>query len=131
MASHFGADCLPNPLQRDADGKVACDVIWQLPTAAVPGSPTPTACDSLAFLTRASGGRSQLNEAGGQNCMVQQVAVANGHAKDASGWIYDDFSDDAKRQCEATSARRIAFTPDAQPPFGVRVTLDCAPQRIE
>jgi hypothetical protein len=41
------------------------------------------------------------------------------------GWYYDDFSEKLE-ECRPGRPRRIAFSPMARPPNGVRVYLDCA-----
>src|SRR5262249_2137550 len=42
------------------------------------------------------------------------------------GWFYDDFSDDVMKTCLGTSGKqRVSFTPNAKPPTGVTVKLEC------
>jgi len=41
------------------------------------------------------------------------------------GWFYDDFSEDVTRDCPPTTPQRIAFSPNAKPPTGVTVKLEC------
>lgn len=130
MAPHFSGDCLPKPLARQANGKVACDLIWQLPATAAAGSPTPTRCDQLPFLEQAGGARAAKNERGGQNCLLKQLGVANKSLNIGEGWYYDDFSADAERQCPHSQLHRIAFSANATPPYAVQVVLDCAANAV-
>lgn len=120
MRRHLGEDCLSFTLPRTND-LVACDVYWELPTSS--SGSAPTRCDQLSFLTHAG-----PNDSGGQLCKVQQLRVVDGEVVEGSseGFYYDDFSDDAEQSCKASSTQtRIAFTPEAQPPAGVNVILDC------
>jgi hypothetical protein len=41
------------------------------------------------------------------------------------GWYYDNFSVEVQMECTGESRQRIAFTPDAKPPTGVTVKLEC------
>lgn len=130
MADHLGEQCLPFHLLRDHDGRVPCDVIWELPAQASLGNGTPIACSDLPFLANVSGSRKATNERGGNNCVVKQLVVAN-PAADASGvesgegWYYDNFTRETAVVCQPGRLHRIAFTPSAKPPVDVHVVLDC------
>jgi hypothetical protein len=93
-----------------------CEIVWQLPTVAAPGS--ITSCGELPYLSpRSASGRAS-------ECTVDQVAVRDGAPlPGVEGWYYDDFSDDLAELCR-DQPRRIAFT--QPPPSGVTVKLDCA-----
>lgn len=140
IARQLGAVCLPRVLVRNADGKVGCNVVWELP----PKSPTlspgiPTSCGETGweFLLDPGADRKRSNAKGGAICNVAQLAVMNtGSGKQAvktttdgvtyeRGWYYDDFSDKLKMECTGSSKQRIAFTDDAAPPNGVTVSLEC------
>jgi hypothetical protein len=86
----------------------------------------PTECDQLPFAHEASGSRRATNDQGGKNCVIDQAAVSGDGASAEDGWYYDDFSDEAKRQCQRDAIRRIAFSAAAKPMAGVRVVLDCS-----
>jgi hypothetical protein len=124
LATRLGAKCLPNVLRRHADGRVPCDVLWELPKVAIPGSGAPTACDDLPFLQPIAGA---TNAAGGQNCKLTQLAIddESQSAPAGDGWFYDDYTDELKVTCRNDQPQRIAFSPNAKPPAGVKVRLDC------
>jgi hypothetical protein len=122
IGTRLGTECLPAPLQR-TNGRVACDVYWTLPAAQIANG--PTSCDDRPFLTSAGTAAS-----GRALCRVNQVPVietASGLMPGTTmGFYYDDFSPETAAECRAVSSlARIAFTPDAQPPTGVDVVLDC------
>jgi len=125
---HLGESCLERPLAREA-GKVSCDVIWELPAASSAGATVPTKCDARPFLSAPVAPRAARNAGGGLNCVLSQVAVANSalgaEPPAEGGWYYDDFSHNLQDTCQKHLKQRIAFTPDAAPPEGVRVVLDC------
>ena len=69
-------------------------------------------------------------EAIGQLLMIKTKEVHPGGLEvvpnadgEPAGWYYDDFSEDVER-CIG-DPQRIAFSPEAAPPTGVRVLLDC------
>lgn len=128
IARHLGEACLPRPLTRQSNGLVPCDVIWELPAQAPPGTPTPTSCDQLPFLGPVNDGSPATNARGGVNCMAQQIAVTNpgsGLPPDGEGWFYDDFSQDVTKTCKPDQRQRVAFTLSAKPPTGVALKLEC------
>jgi hypothetical protein len=65
---------------------------------------------------------------------VTQLAVVSGQLGPSptnmqlEGWYYDDFSNQVAEECRDGRPQRIAFSPQAKPPAGVRVLLDCAPE---
>jgi hypothetical protein len=143
IARQLGAVCLPRPLVRNSDGKVGCEVVWELPPADSPHSAdTPTACGQAGwdFLIKPDADRAQETDHGGAICTVAQLAVkGDGDAKMAvatetkgvmysSGWYYDDFSAELKKTCTGMidNQQRIAFQGQkGKPPTGVTVKLEC------
>jgi hypothetical protein len=140
IARQLGAVCLPRKLVRNSDGKVGCNVVWELPPpTAVTGPGIPTACGAPGweFLLEPSADRPRTNDRGGAICTVAQLAVTGtGMNKRAEptmtdgvlydkGWYYDDFSATVATECTGTSNQRIAFSMDAPPPNGVTVSLEC------
>jgi hypothetical protein len=126
IARQLGAVCLPRPLVRNADGEVACGVVWELPppSKAVPG--TPTQCGQLPFLKPVGGGRPGFNAAGGMNCEVAQLPVTNNNTvAKGDGWFYDTFTSSVMTACPLNRRQRVTFTETAKPPNGVIVDLEC------
>jgi hypothetical protein len=131
IAGQLGAPCLPRALVRRADGSVGCELIWELPTPGAAPAATPVGCGQAGFdfLSEPTSGRA-VSDRGGAVCQVDQLAVEGGEVQttggSAAGWYYDDFSEEVSTQCLGGGAQRIAFTPEAEPPFGVVVKLVCA-----
>jgi hypothetical protein len=127
IARQLRTVCLPRALVRKQDGKVACNVIWELPTADTRSSTdVPIACsDRPDFLSAPSAGQPTVASGGGQICTVNQLAVVNGQVSGGDGWYYDDFSDERKRSCKPSTPQRVAFSTGAHPPTGVTVKLEC------
>jgi hypothetical protein len=138
IAPNLGAQCLEHGLRRDGSQLVACDVIWELPPAGHAAAGTPTRCDEPGheFLLPPRGGYTHTDQ-GGARCRVtqlptrpveiggRQVPVPSDDGV-AEGWYYDDFSEQVEHECLVAPRARIMFTPNAKPPSGVRVLLDCA-----
>jgi hypothetical protein len=119
VVAQLGGVCLPQPLVRQEDGMVHCDVTWELPRPSEAVQGAPTACSALAFLEDHG-----VAESGGALCKVTQLAV-DGHSVDSGdGWYYDD-TPDAQAECKPKTPQRVAFTANAKPPTGVRVALEC------
>jgi hypothetical protein len=128
IAKKLGSVCLPRPLVRGSDGTVPCDVVWELPVAGTAPDTTPTECWQLGFLKQVTHGP-LINERGGANCSVSQLAVTEpGTAPDGSGWFYDDFSSDVRASCLGVQRQRISFTKAAKPRSGVTIKLECLDQ---
>ena len=126
IARQLGAVCLPRPLVRRADGFVPCDVVWELPPAAMAPVGTPTQCSALPFAKPVEPGRPAMNERGGYNCTVEQLPVSSAAAApNGAGWYYDTFSTGVMQSCPASRQQRITFTESAKPPNGVVVKLEC------
>jgi hypothetical protein len=130
IANQLGEVCLPRPLVRQSSGKVACNVVWELPKTKPNGAATPLDCSELPYLGPVDEGRAPLNAAGGKNCKVKQlpVVLTDSQAKTApagEGWFYDDYTTDVVKTCSKTQQQRVAFTADAKPPTGVTVKLEC------
>jgi hypothetical protein len=86
---------------------------------------TPTACSQESFLSPVDPGVSATNNQGGVNCQVAQLAVTGTDVPSGTGWYYDDFSTELKQNCQTNEPQRVAFSPDAKPPTGVVVSLEC------
>ena len=136
IAKQLGAVCLPRPLVRNSDGLVGCNVVWELPPAGMAGAMTPTQCGvtGFEFLLPPVEGREAVTDRGGAVCRVAQMRVANDMYEPTDtdgvtfneGWYYDDFSDQVLTECTAYETKqRVAFTPNAKPPTGVTVKLEC------
>jgi hypothetical protein len=142
LTSGLGVRCLPQGIGRNAQGLTACDVLWELPPAGAAPEATPTSCSSpgYGFLLPVGKGGETFAQDGGAICRVAQLAVdavpgttrfapvptVSDGATFSEGWYYDDFSRELD-QCRAGARHRISFTPNAKPPTGVTVVLDCAP----
>jgi hypothetical protein len=120
------AVCLPKPLVRKANGMVPCNVVWQLPPARDASPGVPTTCSAPgSFLEPVDPGRPAVNDRGGNNCKVRQLAVEQSRTAPAGqGWYYDDFAEELARQCK-NKQQRVSFTDSAEPPNGVVVQLEC------
>jgi hypothetical protein len=130
IAKQLGEVCLPRPLVRQRSGLVPCNVVWELPKMAIPGSGTPVECAQAPFLGPVDEGRATKNAAGGNNCKVNQLPVASTDTASkmppaGSGWYYDNYTSDLQKTCSKTQQQRVAFTADAKPPTGVTVKLEC------
>jgi hypothetical protein len=121
----LGAVCLPRSLVRQSDGKVGCNVIWELPKAGTAPDSTPTECDR-SFLKEVTDGREPTNGRGGRNCIVDQLAVKRvGDRPEGDGWFYDDFTPERAAECRKDQPQRVSFSEAAKPPTGVTVKLEC------
>ncbi|MGD8862390.1 MAG: hypothetical protein PVI30_20430 [Myxococcales bacterium] len=133
IAKQLGAVCLPRQLVRNSEGLVGCNVVWELPPVGQAPAATPTDCQQETFLLPPDEGRETVNDRGGAVCKVAQLRVENDAFMPtdgfADGWYYDDFSEDVQKECTGESKQRIAFTPDAKPPTGVTVKLECLDER--
>ncbi|HEX7476163.1 MAG TPA: hypothetical protein VF331_00005, partial [Polyangiales bacterium] len=129
IAKQLGAVCLDRPLVRAANGKVTCNVVWELPPQGMSPPTTPTQCNQLPFLTAPDPNQPQTNDRGGNNCVVKQLAVMNETkpAGNEDGWYYDDFSPEVKKTC-INGTQRAAYTDPAKPHTGVTVKLECLNQ---
>jgi hypothetical protein len=143
IAKQLGTVCLPRPLVRNSDGLVGCNVVWELPPQPIGGA--PTRCDERNFLLPPDPGRETVSANRGNVCKVAQLAVEdlmtpdpvtgdmkgpratmNGDVLATQGWYYDEFSMATQTECTgAMNKQRITFTPEAQPPTGVTVKLEC------
>jgi len=153
IAKQLGAVCLPRELTRDSDGRVSCDVVWELPLPGTAPAGTPTACQQrMGLLDLPAADRPQTSKDGRPLCVVKQVPVvpctsglncfngfqaneatgvdADGNPLNVDGWFYDDFTPEVD-SCPSVEKQRVAFTNnniDAQPPSGVTVRLECLQQ---
>lgn len=120
--------CLPQPLKRGAEGKVSCEVIWQLPMPGTAPESTPTSCDAAPYMQPVDSKLARTNERGGVNCAIDQLAVVGQEHAQGEGFYYDDWS---AALCGESTPQRIAFTESAKPPIGVKVVLDCRSSATE
>jgi hypothetical protein len=131
IAKQLGAVCLPRPLVRKSDGKVGCNVVWELPPPGMAPTTTPTECSQApgGYLGPVDPGRAPINDRKGNNCKVAQLMVTESAPKSpppaGDGWYYDNFTDELTRQCSKAQPQRVAFTSTAKPPTGVIVKLEC------
>lgn len=121
--------CLPQTFERDAEGRVACDVVWELPPPGTPGASLQL-CEERDYLTTPEDRDQRTAPDGRTRCLVNQVAVRAGDGgalldPDGQGFYYDDFSSEAREQCGGASEQRVVFTDDVSPPADVRVFVDC------
>jgi hypothetical protein len=123
--------CLPRPLNANEEGIVECNVVELLPFGQ-----GRERCDpqrGRVFLR-------EDTEANGQKrtvCQINQVAVNQDHTFRASpkalpgvpdaltGWYYDDFSDDAQKNCNAGEKQRISFRPESAKPQETTIRYEC------
>jgi hypothetical protein len=125
IAKQLGAVCLPRPLVRKSDGKVGCNVVWELPKPGTAPAATPTECN-LPYLKDVGMGRAPTNERGGRNCTVDQLQVVRvGDKPEGEGWYYDDFTEEREAECPKSQPQRVSFSANAKPPTGVTVKLEC------
>jgi hypothetical protein len=127
LANQLREVCVPEPIARDTSGKVACHVIWELPTARV-NFDTPIDCSDRPELLRSL---PELGDSGGKRCLVEQLPVHGTAPESGDGWYYDDSSEELPRSCRATQPQRAAFIGAAVPPTGVTVTLECWPGAMQ
>jgi hypothetical protein len=143
IAKQLGTVCLPRPLVRNSDGLVGCNVVWELPKTKI--GDAPVACSERGYLLPPDPGRVAVSSTGGAVCKVAQLAVAdlsspdpltgdtkgpqptmNGDVLATQGWYYDEFSMATQIECtNSMYKQRITFTPEATPPTGVTVKLEC------
>ncbi len=113
IVESLGPRCLERSYERDAEGRVACELFEVLhPMSGV-------SCGDLPGRTL-----DRISDAGRSICLVQQLGSVGGAIPTGAGWYYDDFSALARDGCPE-SARRIAFAPGAEPAPGSQVGLDC------
>ncbi len=143
IAKRLTSVCLPRPLVCNDQGLVACNVVWELPPPQLANpDTTPTRCGApgFEFLLPPDQGGATTTRNGGAICRVAQLAVKDDPsqpgtkhavptttdgAQFADGWYYDDFSPDTKMSCPGSLSQRVAFSPNAHPPNGVTVKLEC------
>ncbi len=133
----LGGDCLARELERDAEGKVDCNVLLEMPVGRdCPGSYTePPPADEP-----------QTTSDGRNICVVDQLPVIRTGAQEVAralgpdhgqGWYYDDFIPERRNECRRDAGDpvppRIAFAltgaeggQTADPPSGVTVRLQCS-----
>jgi hypothetical protein len=128
ISESLTAGCLPEAFERDAEGRVACDVIWELPA---PGTPLASLslCEQRPYLSSPEAREQRTSIDGRPRCLLHQVPVSTTGETSPdpaqSGWYYDDFSSAALEQCRGGD-QRVVFTDDVATPSDVRVYVDCA-----
>jgi len=137
ISKPFEAGCLPRPLLRDVDGRVDCDVVWELPAAGNAPETSPTECSALPLLLSPEPGAAARTPDARARCRVPQLGVQGQGATRApvpnatdgrvfsDGWYYDDFSEHVLQSCPIGRRQNIAFSEAARPPTGVAVKLVC------
>lgn len=128
IASHLHQPCLARAIKRQPDGKIPCDVVWELPPVVPSGSATPTECSELSFLSPVDADSISSDANGSVSCTVAQLAATNtrsGMPPAGEGWFYDDFTEERAHDCRAHEPQRITFSGAAKPPAGVTVKLVC------
>lgn len=135
-----GRTCLDRPLTFDEEGRVDCELYWELPPADAAPEATPRRCDDLPFLMAPTGDTPRSTPSGGAVCVVPQLGsdralrdaarVGDDAAKERAirvgdGWFYDDFSVKVANECPPTTPWRISFTGRAMPKPGVTTRLVC------
>lgn len=134
IAKQLGTVCLPRPLVRNKEGLVGCNVVWELPPPGAAISGTPTACGgNRPYLVEPDPGRANRSDKGGAVCKVLQLPVGRDGSgmlapppmAAGDGWYYDEFSNETQTECTGVEKQRVTFTPQAQPPTGVTVKLEC------
>jgi hypothetical protein len=129
ISESLTAGCLERAFERDIDGHVGCDVIWELPAPGTPGASLQL-CEERPYLVAPEDRDMRAAADGRTRCIMHQVSVtqaAGGAAPEPmdSGWYYDDFSSVATDQCGGASHQRVVFTDDVSAPADVRVFVDC------
>ncbi|HKP61144.1 MAG TPA: hypothetical protein VJV78_30645 [Polyangiales bacterium] len=112
--------CLPRELRRGSNGKIDCELLWELPKDG-------SSCKDLPFLSAVSSPRAKTNDRGGPTCKVAQLAITTlGQEPSGQGFFYDDFTDERAGACVDSSAARIAYSSGIEQPQSVRAVLDCS-----
>ena len=116
IADVLGGTCLPRTLNRDASGRVNCDVVEVLPSTG-----DVTTCTAIPG--RESIG-TEVDDMGNTHevCRVAQLTQAES-GSGAPGWYYDDFTAEVMDRCPAERPQRIAFA--NSPATGTVVRLEC------
>jgi hypothetical protein len=136
---NYDIGCISAPhFERDADGRVACEVVWTLPKKGIAPPETPTRCaDDPALSPDSAPPRS---DATGERCTLRQLAVRGlptaPELEPGRGWFLYDFSGpayDSSCTClgRGPTCNAVVFTPDAQPPAGVSARLRCLRTLLE
>ena len=120
IADALNGACLPRDLNRDAEGRVDCEVFEVLPAAG--STSAVTECARLGGRTLVE--RVELDGVMRERCRVTQLDRATGLAGSTPGWFYDDASAERAASC-GDDGQRIAFTEIARPALGSIVQLEC------
>ncbi|MEM1413758.1 MAG: hypothetical protein AAGH15_02595 [Myxococcota bacterium] len=140
IADALGGTCLPRPLNRNAQGLVACQVTELLPAN---GDPTETQCDMIegrsliaVVPTEVEVGDPPVTRVEDrQLCLVNQlteeefISASNREIPDR-GWVYDDFFNldpmtGAPEGCSEDRPQRISFVEGAGPVTGSILGFEC------
>jgi len=125
IADVLSGPCLLRELAPDTTGRVNCEL-----TETLPATGDFTTCASLAAQGRiAEPIRTERNAAGDlvEVCLLEQVVPDRTRGRipeGASGWYYDDFSDERESRCSRQD-NRITFTENAEPGPGALIHLEC------
>jgi hypothetical protein len=126
IARQLGSVCLPRPLPKALDGRVSCQLTWELPVTG--NAQTLTSCDQAPTFLLPDPERPFAQD-GGQRCIVRQLAVSGPPearvVEAGDGWFYDDFSLELMQLCTTSPKQDIAYSPGIWPTTGVTVRVEC------
>jgi hypothetical protein len=119
ISGELGSICLTYDLERDEDGLVECEVVWEMPAG--------LGCNA-EYLTPHP--KHPVSEDGDALCVVDQLAVNTKTltVADGLGWYWDDFSPALDYECKEAGQKRVAFVLSGgadTAPAGVVSRLEC------
>ena len=109
--------CLPNPLNRNAEGKVNCEVVEVQPDGGKCADVGRGRSAEPIRLEEASDGTTR------EVCLIEQQPSNAGVPTDL-GWFYDDFTS-AKDVCPMPQQRVSFVGEESKPAAGTRVRFEC------
>jgi hypothetical protein len=116
IASKLSGQCLPRRLQRDPQGRVACQVVE------IKRAGDTSACDPARGRVRRLPDRT-VNKTNRVVCEMAQLPVLGPTQPPGAGWYYDDFSDEVAK-CK-TDKQRIAFAAQSPLDDGASARFEC------
>ncbi|HMI90832.1 MAG TPA: hypothetical protein VK509_05685, partial [Polyangiales bacterium] len=146
ITAAFTNVCLVDPLLRDAQGLVACELTWTLPAPSSRLPESPTGCDDERFPfllpAAANSAAPESGQGAGERCRVAQLAVELRDGELAAvptshdgqhyeqGWFYDDFSSEVRHSCTRRQ-RRIALSAGVAAPRDVETQIVCGQRAFD